>query len=116
MQPALASRPDQDITSAKAAISRRLPLPATLVKFLIVGGIAYLINQSALFLLYDSPVFSFLPAKDTGANLWLFTHPDVRLLISSILAVEVAIVFQFSAHERWPSAIENARVGPCHAF
>ena len=86
---------------ADAAASRRLSLPPTLVKFLIVGGIAYLINQFALFLLYDSPIFWFLPAQDTEANLWLFTHPDVRLLISSVLAVEAAIIFQFSSHERW---------------
>ncbi|MBI2913660.1 MAG: GtrA family protein [Chloroflexi bacterium] len=80
---------------------RRLPLTATFVKFLIVGGIAYLINQFMLFLFYDSPAFWFLPAKDTGVDLGLFTHPDIRLLISSAAAVEVAIAFQFVAHERW---------------
>jgi len=80
---------------------RRLPLPATFVKFLIVGGIAYLINQFMLFLFYDSPVFWFLPARETEVNLALFNDPDIRLLISSVLAVEVAIVFQFVSHERW---------------
>jgi dolichol-phosphate mannosyltransferase len=82
-------------------VIRRLPLGATFVKFLIVGGIAYLINQFMLFLLYDSPVFWFLPDKDTDTNLLLFSHPDIRLLISSVLAVEIAIVFQFTSHERW---------------
>ena len=83
------------------AIVRRLPLTSTLVRFLVVGGIGYLINQLFLYLLYDSPVFWFLPSQDTDVDLGLFTHPDIRLLISSILAVEVAIVFQFLAHERW---------------
>jgi len=84
-----------------AATIRCLRLPNTLGKFLIVGGIGYLINQFTLFLFYDSPVFWFLPAKDTDLDLWLFTHPDVRLLISSVLAVEAAIFFQFNLHERW---------------
>jgi dolichol-phosphate mannosyltransferase len=84
-----------------AAISRRLPLSNTFVKFLIVGGIGFLINQFMLFMLYDSPTFWFLPAQDTRLDLGLFRHPDIRLLISSVLAVETAIVFQFNAHERW---------------
>ncbi len=96
-----ASQRDQGLSKRVVAAIRRLPLPTTLTKFLIVGGIAYLINQFALFLLYDSPVFWFLPAKDTEASLGLFNHPDIRLLISSILAVEVAIFFQFNSHERW---------------
>ena len=101
MQPDLATGPKQDLMNAEAASSRRLSLPPALVKFLIVGGIAYLINQFDLFLLYDSPILWFLPAKDTSGDLWLFTHPDIRLLISSVLAVEVSIVFQFNSHERW---------------
>ena len=97
----MAGQADQGLLGAATAMIRRLPLPATFVKFLIVGGIAYLINQFMLFLLYDSPVFWFLPAKDTEVSLGLFSHPDIRLLISSVLAVEVAIVFQFNSHERW---------------
>ncbi len=85
--------------------TNHLPLPRRAAppsgRFLVVGGVAYHINQSALFLLYDSPVISLLPAKDAGASLCLITRPDIRLLISSILAVVVAIVFQISAHERW---------------
>lgn len=101
MQPELASRADQGLLKAATATVRRLPLGTTFVKFLIVGSIGYLVNQFALFLLYDSPLFWFLPAKDTGLNFGLFTHPDIRLLISSVLAVETAIVVQFNSHERW---------------
>ena len=101
MQPELARHKDRNLLKAEASIFRRLRLSSTLVKFLVVGGIGYLINQSALFLLYDTSLFWFLPAKDTAAGFLLFTHPDLRLLLSSILAVEVAIIFQFNSHERW---------------
>ncbi len=101
MQPELASQRDQGLGERTAAAIRRLHLPTTFTKFLIVGAIGYLINQFTLFLLYDSPVFWFLPAKDTLVSLGLFNHPDIRLLLSSVVAVEVAIFFQFNAHERW---------------
>lgn len=101
-QPELASDSRERILlRAGDAIMRRFPQTSTLVKFLIVGGIGYLINQFFLYLLYDSPLFWFLPSQDTDFDFVLFTHPDIRLLISSILAVEVAIVCQFLLHERW---------------
>ena len=101
MQPELARHKDRNLLKTEATAFRRLRLSSTLVKFMIVGGIAYLINQSVLFLLYDTSLFWFMPAKDTAAGFLLFTHPDIRLLLASILAVEVAIIFQFNAHERW---------------
>ncbi len=101
MQPELSRQEDQNLLKAEASTFRHLRLSSTLLKFLIVGGIAFIINQSALFLLYDTSLFWFLPAKDTAADLLLFTHPDLRLLLSSIIAVEVAIIFQFNSHERW---------------
>ncbi len=101
MQPELVSRADEGLMGGAKALAHRLHLPTTFVKFIIVGGLAYLINQFGLFLLYDSPVFWFLPEKNTEVDFWLFTHPDIRLLISSVVAVEIAIVFQFSSHERW---------------
>ncbi len=101
MQPELADNTEQALPKAVAAISRRLPLSNTFVKFLIVGGIGFLINQFMLFMLYDSPIFWFLPAQDTRVDFGLFRLPDIRLLISSVLAVETAIIFQFNAHERW---------------
>lgn len=99
MQPELATEPG--IMGALSALAHRLHLPTTLVKFLIVGGIAFGINQLWLYLLYDSPIFWFLPDQDTRLDLGLFTHPDIRLLIASVFAVEAAILFQFNAHERW---------------
>ena len=101
MHPELAKQEDRNLLETEASAFRRLRLSSTLVKFMIVGGIAYLINQSVLFLLYDTSLFWFMPAKDTAAGFLLFTHPDIRLLLASILAVEVAIIFQFNSHERW---------------
>ena len=77
----------------------RLPVSTAFVKFIIVGAAAYVVNQIGLFLLYDA--LPILPAKDTAVNFAVVTHPDIRLLIASVLAVEAAIVFKFYAHEAW---------------
>lgn len=69
------------------------------LRFVLVGGVAFVINQAALFLLYD--VLPVLPAHDREFNFGLFTHPDIRLLLASVLAVELAIVFKFYALENW---------------
>ena len=111
MQQDFATPADQGLMAAASALAHRLHLPTTLIKFLMVGGIAFVIFQVFLYLLYGQPpapffpdlssLFWFFPEKDTHANLLLFTHPDIRLLIASIIAVEISIVFQFSSHERW---------------
>ena len=101
MQPELIGESESRFMTAARELAERLHLPTTLVKFLIVGGIGFVINQFFLFLFYDSPIFWFFPDKHTHWNLIAITAGDARLLISSILAVEFAIVFQFNAHERW---------------
>jgi putative flippase GtrA len=83
-------------------LAYRLHLSTTFLKFLIVGGVGFVINQFILFLLYDSPLAGvLLPDKHTHTSLGLVTHEDIRLLIASIVAVEVAIVAQFNLHDRW---------------
>ncbi len=79
----------------------RLAASPTFVRFLIVGAIGYLVNQFFLYLLYDSPAFPVLPAKDTSARILFFTHPDVRLLIATVVAVELAILSNFLWHNLW---------------
>jgi putative flippase GtrA len=111
MQQDLATSSDQGLMAAASALAHRLHLPTTLIKFLMVGGIAFVIFQVFLYLLYGEPpapffpdlsgLFWFLPQKDTRADLLLFTHPDIRLLIASVIAVEISIIFQFNSHERW---------------
>ena len=95
MQPELTPQTDNALVS----VSRRLHLPTTLLKFVFVGSLAYLVSQAALFLLYDvAPIF---PDKDTRVDFVLFTYPDARLLITSFIAVQCAILFKFGIHEHW---------------
>lgn len=79
----------------------RLHISPTLVKFLIVGGIGYLVNQTVLFLLYDSPLSFVLPERGTDLDLGFVTITDFKLLIASSIAVEVAIISNFYWHTKW---------------
>jgi len=81
--------------------SRFLGIPRTFLSFLIVGGMAFIVTEVMLFLAYDSPLLWFLPEKDTEFGIAGVEHPDIRLLIASALAVEIAIVFKFLAYENW---------------
>ena len=83
------------------ALRHRLAAHTTIVKFLIVGGTAFVLYQSVLFLVYDSPLFPFLPDKDVSARIIFFDHGDVRLLIATLVATEVGIVAGFTGHNRW---------------
>ena len=95
MQPKLTPQTDNALVNA----SRRLRLPVTLLKFIFVGALAYAVNQGALFLLYD--IAPFFPDKDTDVDLLVLTYPDARLLITSVIAVECAVLFKFGIHEHW---------------
>ncbi|MDO8614315.1 MAG: GtrA family protein [Dehalococcoidia bacterium] len=101
MQPELATEAETGVLAAVRELAHRLHLPTTLVKFLIVGGLGFVVNTAMLWGFYDSPIAWFLPGRDTRVDLGLFTHPDIRLLISSILAVEIAIMVQFNLNEHW---------------
>ncbi|HEY5601074.1 MAG TPA: glycosyltransferase [Patescibacteria group bacterium] len=75
---------------------------AIMIKFLVVGTIGFLINSALLYLLYDGVLGDlFLPTKGTSMNFILGTHPDIRLLASSIIAVESSILSNFILHEKW---------------
>jgi putative flippase GtrA len=101
MHPELVESPAEERMSGIRELAHRLRLPTTFVKFIIVGGVGFVINQFFLFLLYDAPVAWFLPDQHTSTDMLLFTHEDIRLLIASIVAVEIAIICQFNFHERW---------------
>ncbi len=83
------------------SVLQRLPVSTTFAKWAIVGGIGFLVNQFALFMVYDSPLFAFLPARGSDFDFIFFSHPDVRLLIASVVAIEFAILSNFYWHERW---------------
>lgn len=74
---------------------------AALIRYLIVGGMGFLNYQVTLFVLYDSPLPWFLPAKDTSTDFVLFQHSDVRLLISTLAATEVTLIAMFMGHHLW---------------
>lgn len=108
MQQDFATSSDQGMIAAASALAHRLHLPTTLIKFAMVGGVAFVIYQVILYLIYGEPPASFLP--DLSGLFWFLParaedpslfNPDPRLVIASIVGVEAAIVFQFNSHERW---------------
>ena len=103
MQPELFTQADDGFMGAAGALAHRLRLPTTLIKFVMVGGTAFLIYQFFLLMFYTLPVLWFLPDKETTIDPLPFGLPELglRLLIVSIVALELAIVFQFRSHERW---------------
>lgn len=73
----------------------------TFLKFMVVGTIGFFVNQFFLFLLYDTPAAWFLPEAETEAKILFVTVGDVRLLIASIVAVEISIISNFLFHDYW---------------
>ncbi len=65
-------------------------LSSTLVRFLIVGGISYLVNQALLVLFYDGA----LASVPRGA----FNGP---LLVASSAAIELSILVRFALNDVW---------------
>lgn len=93
-------RPALMSTLRQALLRRRTGLK-TLFKFMLVGAGGYVAYQTTLFIAYDSPLLWFFPAKDTSLRLIFFTHGDSRLLFSTLLASELAIITSFTAHTNW---------------
>jgi putative flippase GtrA len=103
MRPELDTQADQGLMGAASELAHRLHLPTTLIKFAMVGGIGFLIYQFLLLVFFTLPTLWFLPDKETKIDPLPFGLPELglRLLIVSVVALEVAIVFQFSSHENW---------------
>ena len=87
----------------------RLKKSKTFIKFLIVGTMSYFINAVSLGLLSDGTIYKiqalpgsllyFLPTVGSGAK-FLFTNLD-RLFFASVISTELAIIFNYFAHESW---------------
>ena len=116
MKPQVQDQPTSGLIRAAQSLLERLHVSTTFAKFLIVGGGSYLVNQLTLLLVYDSPVFAFLPAKDTDFHFIFFTHPDIRLFIASVMAVEAAVVSNFYWHDRWTFRHRQRRAQPIVRF
>jgi putative flippase GtrA len=89
------------LRSLEEALRRRLSSHIALVRFVLVGGSGYVLYQAILFLVYDSALFWFLPAKDTSVGIVFFEHADVRFLITTLLASALSLVFVFTGHNLW---------------
>lgn len=87
----------------------RIKKSITFIKFLIVGTCSYFINAIALGLLADGqiytykvlskPILSFLPSVGEGPKV-AFAYID-QLFVASVVSTELAIIFNFFAHENW---------------
>jgi putative flippase GtrA len=100
MDQASPSRQEQ-LRSLGQALRQRLASHIALIRFALVGGSGYLVYQAVLFLMYDSSLFWFLPAKDTSADIIFFEHGDVRLLITTLVATSLTLVVVFTGHNLW---------------
>lgn len=87
----------------------RLEKSKMIIKFLMVGTVSYLINAVALGLLnrgalytlqvLNQPILSFVPTISSATRL-LFISLD-RLFISSVISIELSIIFNFIMHDNW---------------
>lgn len=92
----------------KFGIKVRLQRSKTFAKFLAVGTFSYFVNAIALGLLYRGNIYSLriiskpLLAKiPEPATLKIFSLPIDRLLIASIISIELSIILNFIFHENW---------------
>ena len=91
----------EKLRSLLQALRQQLASHSAFVRFALVGGGGYLLYQAVLFLVYDSTLFGFLPAKDTSAVIVFFEHGDVRLLITTLVASPLTLVSVFTGHNLW---------------
>ena len=71
-------------------------LSPTLRRFLAVGAISYLVNQSVLLVLYDFVLAG--SSTTTAAGLLRF---DPVLAVASVIALETSVVVRFALNDRW---------------
>jgi putative flippase GtrA len=69
---------------------------STLARFLVVGGVSYVVNQVLLFILYDH---AFTSVPRGGER--LASAVDLPLLLASMIALEVSIIVRFALNDRW---------------
>jgi len=93
-------RVDRAVRPVQETLAAR-PGHVTLGKFVLVGGLGYLIYQVCLFVMYDSPLLAFLAAKGRDISLGPLRHSDALLLITSLVAAELSIIGVFLGHHHW---------------
>ena len=93
----------------KFGIKVRIQKSKTIIKFLMVGSISYLINAFLLGILnrgdiffipfLNRPFLSFIPAVEEAPRFLPITFD--RLLVASIISIQASIIFNFIFHENW---------------
>jgi len=84
----------QRTSDASAAIQRRVS--PDVMKFLFAGGVSYVVNQIALVALYE---YAFSGVTHSWGT--VIGGVNLALLISSAIAVEIAIVARFAINDGW---------------
>ena len=74
-------------------------LRSTLLRFLVVGGVSYIVNQTLLFALYEGAQkrFAALGSVNTG------------LLLASVMALEASMLVRFALNDRWTFGARHAK-------
>lgn len=93
--------PRARLSELRALLPNFILSNATVVKFLLVGGIGYVIYQFVVAVMYDTSLFSFLPEKEQSVRLLFFDHGDARLLLATLVATELSIMGVFTGHTKW---------------
>lgn len=93
----------------KFGLKVRIERSKTFFKFLTVGVFSYLLNAASLgifnrgeiyfYKILSQPLFSFIPALENAPK--LFAISVDRLLVSSVISIELSIIFNFLFHEKW---------------
>ena len=82
-------------------------LSSNLAKFLAVGGVSFVVNQAALVLLYEHLLADLSHSADTALG-----SINLALLVSSAIAVEIAILARFVLNDAW--TFRDRRDRPYH--
>jgi putative flippase GtrA len=91
------------VESAQLPEVRRPPwqglLRSTFLRFLVVGGVSYVVNQTLLFALYEGGLrrLASLGGLNTG------------LLLASVLALEASVLVRFAMNDRWTFGAHHAK-------
>ncbi len=92
-------------------ISRTLPPKllfsaphSRVARFLVVGGISYVVNQALLYALYAR----MLPSLKM-ADVAFFGRVDWSLLLASLVALEISIIVRFALNDRWTFSDRRGR-------
>ena len=93
----------------KFGAKARFERSKTFIKFLMVGGASYFLNAITLGLLnrgqiynitiLSQPLLSAIPAASGVPQLFFLTID--RLLVSSVISIELSIIFNFFMHDNW---------------